>query len=48
MSKFIAALPMYEWPETRAETDAEWVRFRGLFKRAGIGPIDLSENGTDY
>ena len=27
MSDFIAALPMYDWPETRAETDAEWARF---------------------
>jgi ABC-type phosphate/phosphonate transport system substrate-binding protein len=36
MSTFIAALPMYEWPETRAQTDAEWSRFRAYFQRAGI------------
>ena len=36
MSTFIAALPMYDWPETRAETDAEWARFRAFFQRAGI------------
>src|SRR5258708_7157917 len=36
MSTFIAALPMYEWPETRAQTDAEWSRFRAFFQRAGI------------
>ena len=30
MSTFIAALPMYDWPETRAATDAEWARFRAL------------------
>ena len=36
MSTFIAALPMYEWPETRAATDAEWVRFLAFFQRAGI------------
>ena len=42
MSKFIAALPMYEWPETRAPTDAEWVRFRGLFKSAGIDAPETS------
>ena len=36
MSTFIAALPMYEWPETRAATDAEWARFRAFFQRAGI------------
>lgn len=23
MNRFIAALPMYDWPEVRAETDAE-------------------------
>ena len=33
---FIAALPMYEWPETRAATDAEWTRFCAFFQRAGI------------
>ena len=36
MSEFIAALPMYDWPETRAETDAEWIRLRGLIRSAGI------------
>jgi ABC-type phosphate/phosphonate transport system substrate-binding protein len=36
MSTFIAALPMYEWPETRAATDAEWTRFLPFFQRAGI------------
>ena len=30
MSTFIAALPMYDWPETRAATDAEWARFCAL------------------
>lgn len=33
---FIAALPMYDWPETRAETDMEWQRFREFLRRAGI------------
>jgi ABC-type phosphate/phosphonate transport system substrate-binding protein len=33
---FIAALPMYEWPETRAETNMEWQRFREFFRRARI------------
>ena len=36
MSTFIAALPMYDWPETRDATDAEWARFRAFFQRAGI------------
>jgi ABC-type phosphate/phosphonate transport system substrate-binding protein len=33
---FIAALPMYEWPETRDATDMEWTRFRDFFRHAGI------------
>ena len=36
MRTTIAALPMYEWPETRAATDAEWTRFCAFFQRAGI------------
>ena len=36
MRTAIAALPMYEWPETRAATDAEWTRFCTFFQRAGI------------
>ena len=27
---------MYDWPETRAATDAEWTRFCAFFQRAGI------------
>jgi ABC-type phosphate/phosphonate transport system substrate-binding protein len=33
---FIAALPMYEWPETRSDTDAEWARLRESLREAGI------------
>jgi ABC-type phosphate/phosphonate transport system substrate-binding protein len=36
MSNFIAALPMYDWPETRAETDAEWARQRDAFRSHGV------------
>ncbi|MEO9337936.1 PhnD/SsuA/transferrin family substrate-binding protein [Mesorhizobium sp. SB112] len=43
MTKFIAALPMYDWPETRAETDAQWVILREAFREAGI---DVPENLT--
>ena len=32
---FIAALPMYEWPETRADADMQWKRLRPLFRHAG-------------
>ena len=36
MSNFIAALPMYDWPETRAETDAEWARIRDSLRAQGV------------
>jgi ABC-type phosphate/phosphonate transport system substrate-binding protein len=36
MSEFIASLPMYDWPESRAETDAEWARLREAFGAAGL------------
>lgn len=32
----IAALPMYDWPEARADTDAEWDDLRGRLIGAGI------------
>jgi ABC-type phosphate/phosphonate transport system substrate-binding protein len=32
----IAALPMYDWPEARAETDAEWQGLRQRLRKAGI------------
>ena len=36
MSKFIAALPMYDWPEMRAEVDAQWATIRDALRHAGI------------
>lgn len=36
MSEFIAALPMYDWPEARAEVDAQWARMRYALRRAGV------------
>ena len=48
MSEFIAALPMYDWSETRADTDAEWIRLRGLIRSAGIdAPEDLVRRNAD-
>lgn len=41
MSAFIAALPMYDWPECRAETDAEWTRLRQILRTRGIDAPDL-------
>jgi ABC-type phosphate/phosphonate transport system substrate-binding protein len=32
----IAALPMYDWPESRADTDAEWAGLRARLITAGI------------
>jgi ABC-type phosphate/phosphonate transport system substrate-binding protein len=36
MSELVAALPMYDWPEARAEVDAQWARLRDAFRRRGI------------
>jgi ABC-type phosphate/phosphonate transport system substrate-binding protein len=48
MSEFIAALPMYDWPETRSETDAEWARLRPIFSRQGIdAPASLVRRNGD-
>ncbi|MGB3391317.1 MAG: PhnD/SsuA/transferrin family substrate-binding protein [Pseudaminobacter sp.] len=33
---FVAALPMYDWPERRDEVDAEWARLRDALRAAGI------------
>src|SRR5918994_1676215 len=48
MSKFIAALPMYDWPESQAETDAEWARLREAFRAAGVNaPESLVRRNAD-
>jgi ABC-type phosphate/phosphonate transport system substrate-binding protein len=36
MSKFVAGLPMYDWPEARGEVDAQWALLRDAFRRRGI------------
>ncbi|WP_315923478.1 phosphate/phosphite/phosphonate ABC transporter substrate-binding protein [Mesorhizobium sp. SP-1A] len=33
---FITALPMYDWPELRAETDAQWGAIRDRLRARGI------------
>ncbi|MDX8532352.1 PhnD/SsuA/transferrin family substrate-binding protein [Mesorhizobium sp. VK25A] len=40
MSKFVAALPMYDWPEARGEIDAQWARLRDAFRQRGIDAPD--------
>ncbi|GLS28676.1 ABC-type phosphate/phosphonate transport system, substrate-binding protein [Mesorhizobium albiziae] len=48
MTEFIAALPMYEWPETGAETDAEWARLRGALRDHGIdAPARIVRRNAD-
>lgn len=48
MTGFVAALSMYDWPEARAETDAEWARLREVFGAAGIdAPERLVRRNAD-
>ncbi|MBX9450540.1 MAG: PhnD/SsuA/transferrin family substrate-binding protein [Mesorhizobium sp.] len=46
MTPSIAALPMYDWPEVRAETDAQWSRIRGVLRDAGIGAPEALTRDT--
>lgn len=41
MSDFIAALPMYDWPEVRAEVDAEWAAIRTRLLAAGLDAPEM-------
>ncbi|MEZ5811154.1 MAG: PhnD/SsuA/transferrin family substrate-binding protein [Rhizobiaceae bacterium] len=44
----IAALPMYDWPEAREETDAEWARLKeGLAERGVAAPPRLTRRNGD-
>jgi ABC-type phosphate/phosphonate transport system substrate-binding protein len=44
----IAALPMYDWPEARAEVDALWAGLRARFIAAGIdAPETLARRNGD-
>jgi ABC-type phosphate/phosphonate transport system substrate-binding protein len=48
MSDYIAALPMYDWPERRAEVDAEWAAIRSELLAAGIeAPAALVRRNAD-
>lgn len=48
MSAFIAALPMYDWPEIRTETDAAWARLRDRLRQQGIdAPERLVRRNAD-
>lgn len=44
----IAALPMYDWPEVRAEVDAEWARLRDALRERGVdAPENLIRRNAD-
>jgi ABC-type phosphate/phosphonate transport system substrate-binding protein len=48
MSDFIAALPMYDWPEARAEVDAEWAAIRAGLIASGLdAPERLVRRNSD-
>ena len=48
MNAFVAALPMYDWPETRAETDRQWARLRDALRAAGLdAPGELARCNAD-
>ena len=48
MSLLVAALPMYDWRETRADTDAEWARIFEALRREGIdAPAKLARRNAD-
>nr|WP_306306786.1 hypothetical protein [Nitratireductor aquibiodomus] len=46
MSEWIAALPMYDWPECRQDTDALWQGWRDALRRRGVdAPHALTRTG---
>lgn len=48
MTALVAALPMYDWPEAQAETDAEWARLRQVLLARGVSaPPRLARRNAD-
>jgi len=48
MTSFIAALPMYDWPERREEVEAEWAVIRDRLRAAGVdAPEGLVRRNAD-
>ncbi len=48
MIRYVAALPMYDWPERASEVDAEWVALRGMMLAHGIpAPERLARCNAD-
>ncbi|MGB3500975.1 MAG: PhnD/SsuA/transferrin family substrate-binding protein [Mesorhizobium sp.] len=46
-TSYIAALPMYDWPERRAEVDAQWAGIRDRLRAAGIDAPDALTRDFD-
>ena len=45
---FIAALPMYDWPEVRVEVDAQWAAVRDELRKKGVSaPVSLTRRNAD-
>ena len=47
-ARYIAALPMYDWPERRSEVDGEWAAIRDRMRAQGIdAPEHLTRRNAD-
>ena len=45
---WVASLPMYDWPERRAEVDAQWAQIRDALRASGIdAPERLARRNAD-
>lgn len=48
MTRFVAALPMYDWPERHPEVDAEWASIRDRLRSVGIdAPERVARSNAD-
>lgn len=48
MNRMVVAFPMYDWPETRREVDAEWAALRWRLRVAGVSaPLHLARRNAD-
>lgn len=48
MSEFVAALPMYDWPQLRPQTDAYWAHIRDALRAQGVdAPERLARTNAD-
>lgn len=48
MRPFVAALPMYDWPELGSSVDADWTKLRARLRASGIdAPESLARRNAD-